>query len=392
MAAAKAALTKALPKDDSFVEIDESKLTRSMPHLPTGSVIIDYIIGGKPNRFGVRPCPGLPRGRIINLYGQESSGKTTMALMTAVSVCQAGGSVCFIDWENAIDMSYAASLGIPTDTGQFELVQPETLEKGLSIIWTMAKAGVDLIIVDSVGAGVPQAALEQKISEKGEMGRVGLMAAKWSKFLPELKGVIVRSRSCVIGISQLRKKINTGPGAHGDGSTAQGGESWKFYSEVRIMLRRVQQEKGKEYNALTHKVEECITGQVTRIKIDKCKVSSAQGKEGDFYIKFGEGIDDLRSVIEIAANHGVIKKAGAWFTWVRANGEILKGCGMDAFKKEVRAADGAWPELYKLTVSVMSDTVPDNLTTVEAAEDELDVGSFLTGDSDGEAAPSEDSE
>jgi recombination protein RecA len=262
----------------------------------------------------------------------------------------------------------------------------------------MAKAGIDLIIVDSVGAGVPKAAMEQKIADKGDMGRVGLMAAKWSKFLPELKGVIVRSRSCVVGISQLRKKINTGPMAgHGPDTQAQGGEAWKFYSEVRIMLRRVAQEKGKEYNALTHKIEEAVVGQTTRIKIDKCKISSAQGKEGDFYIRFGEGIDDLRSVVDIASNHGIIKKGGAWYNWIRNNGEAIKGCGMDDFKQKIRETDGAWPELYKMTVGAMSDTV-QTLSTAEVEEDDSyevrDPGSFESSPDpvEGSEAASEESE
>jgi recombination protein RecA len=300
---------------------------------------------------------------------------TTMALMTAVTTCQAGGSVCYVDWEHAIDMSYAASLGIPTDTGQFELVQPETLEKGLSIIWTMAKAGVDLIIIDSVGAGVPEEAMAQSIGDKGKMTRMGLVAAKWAKFLPELKAIIARNHSCIIGISQLRKKIATGPGAgHGPDTQAQGGEAWKFFSEVRIMLRRVSVEKGKEYNALTHKTEEVAVGQVVRIKIDKCKVSSAQGKEGEFYIKFGDGIDDIRSVIDIAANHGLVKKAGAWYTWTRNNGDTVKGCGIDGFKQQMASAEGGWQELYRATVSSMS-ALPEikEVAETETGEDLSDL-------------------
>lgn len=368
---ARALVTKAFPKDESFVEIDEDSIKTSRPHLPTGSIILDYLIGGRLNRFGVRPCPGLPRKCIVNLYGQESSGKTTVALTAAALVCQSGGSVCYIDWENAVDVAYAKSLGVPLDDpDSFQLCQPESLEKGLAILWTMAKAGVDLIVIDSVGAGVPQASLDQTVVEKGEMGRIGLNAAKWSKVLPELKNVINRTGSCVIGISQLRKKIGmTGYG--GDDTQAQGGEAWKFYSEVRMGLKRIAQEKGKEYNAVTHKIEDAMVGQTVRCRIDKCKVSASQGKAADFYIRFGDGIDDIRSIIEITAARGIVKKAGAWYSWESPTGETIKGCGMDEFKAKVKAAPGAWDSLYDACIAAFS-TAPGNIVIEAAEEDDLD--------------------
>ena len=356
---AKALVDKAFPKDTKpWVEIDEESIKVSRPHIPTGSIVIDYVIGGKMNKWGVRPCPGVPRGNVINLYGQESSGKTTVALTIAAMVCQAGGSVCYIDWENAIDVAYAKALGVPTDDEDaFLLAQPESLEKGMAIMWTMAKAGVDLIVIDSVGAGVPEAILKQTVAEKGDQGRIGLNASKWSTILPDLKGVINRTHSCVIGISQLRKKIGMTGYGEGADTQAQGGEAWKFYSEVRIALKRVAQEKGMEYNALTHKKEEAFVGQTVKIRIDKCKVSASQGKTAEFYIRFGDGIDDLRSVIEVTAAHGIVKKGGAWYTFERDDGTSIRGQGMDDFKAKVREADGAWEELYRKAVGAFSKVV-----------------------------------
>jgi recombination protein RecA len=369
LAQARALLTKAFPKDESFVTIDEESFKESRPHLPTGSIVLDYLIGGRVNRYGVRPCPGFPKKCILNLYGQESAGKTTVALTAAAMVCASGGTVCYIDWENAIDVAYAKVLGIPLDDPlTFELAQPESLEKGLAIMWTMAKAGVDLIVIDSVGAGVPKASLEQTLQDRGEggMGRIGLNAAKWSYILPELKSIINRTGTCVLGISQLRKKIATGPMAgHGPDSDAQGGNAWKFYSEVRMGLQRVAQDKGKEYNALTHKVEEATVSQTVKCRIDKCKVSAAQGKTADFYIKFGEGVDDLRSVIEITSAHGIVKKTGAWYAFERPNGTVIKGCGMDEFKTKVKEAEGAWDEIYLAAIDAMSKKPGDFVTIVE---------------------------
>lgn len=350
-------LDKVFPKDTTIVKVDPDRLKRTLPHLPTGSIVLDYLIGGTPNRFGVPPCPGLPRGRLMNLYGQPSSGKTTLALTAAAATCARGGKVAFIDWENAIEMAYTSNLGVPIhDRSKFILAQPETLEKGLSYIWTFARAGVDLIIIDSVGAGVPKAIMEQAIEDKGEMGRIGLVAAKWSKILPELQSIVNRSGSCVIGIQQLRKNI--GVTGYGPKDTQQGGEAWKFYSAIRMMLRRVKSEKSKVYDPLTDKmVEKVITSQISA-RIDKCKVSASQGAEATFYIKFGEGIDDVRSIIDVATAHRVIKKAGSWYeltiTPEGREEQNIRAQGLVTFKRDLLACEGAWEALASSALAKVS--------------------------------------
>jgi len=358
-------------QDDSLVEIDEDKLKVSFPHLPTGSIIVDFLIGGRPNKFGVLPCPGFPRGRLVNLYGQESAGKTTLCLTVCAQMAKQGGSTCYIDWEHDLDLSYAKSLGVPIGDGdKFGLYQPESLEKGLSILWTAAKAGVDLIVLDSTGAAVPQSTMDQGIDEKGGQIKIGLMASKWSQFLPELKGIISRSGSCVVGISQLRKKIQTGPGAgHGDGTTTQGGESWKFYSEVRIGLKRIATEKGKVYSILENKTIEDVVKSLILVKIDKCKVAASQGMSSKLFIQHGEGIDDLRSIIDIATNHGLMKKDGAWYGWERKNGENLRFCGVDAFKAGIKKVPGALEELYATTLERLSKVAKDSTAVIEDFDD-----------------------
>lgn len=378
LAQTRALIHKAFPKDESFVEIDEDSIKESRAHLPTGSIVMDYLIGGRINRFGVRPCPGLPRKCIINLYGQESSGKTTFALTAAAMTCAGGGSVGYIDWENSIDVSYSKALGVPLDNPDlFALYQPESLEKGISILWTMAKAGVDLIVIDSVGAGVPQSTLGQTVVEKGEMGRIGTNAAQWSKLLPELKNIINQTGSCVIGISQLRKKIGGMTGFGGEDTHAQGGEAWKFYSEVRMGLKKIHTEKGKDYNSLTHKVEDATVGQTVKCRIDKCKVSASQGRTADFYIRFGDGIDDMRSIIEIAAAHGVIKKVSSWFSFERPDGTIIKKAGLEAFKAAVKETDGVWDELYTAAIKVMSEKPGSFVEVIEQEDDFSDLNEIM---------------
>ena len=198
---------------DIRVVLSEENLKESLPHISSGCDVVDYLIGGEPNSFGVAPCPGLPRGRVTQWWGHEAAGKTTLALEACVRICAAGGSVCYIDWENDIVPDYAAALGVPiTDSNRFELLQPETLEDGIKFAMTYAAAGVDLIVFDSVGAGVPRRLAERDALDVAEQGKVAELQSVWSQELPNLKRLIARTGTAVIGISQIRANMNTGPG------------------------------------------------------------------------------------------------------------------------------------------------------------------------------------
>ena len=368
-------------KDDSFVEVNEGRLKKSIPHLPTGSIVADFLIGGRSNRFNVMPCPGLPRGRIVNLYGMESAGKTTFALTAAATTIAKGGTVCFIDWEHAIDLAYATTIGVPVqDPRKFMLVQPDSLEKGVKVLWAMSKAGVDLVVVDSVSAGIPEAVVSEGLEDKGGTGGggggLGNVARIWSQFLPQLQTVITRTGTCVIGISQLRDKINMS--GYGDKTTTAGGNAWKFYSALRLRLARVKSLKEKSYDPRKHQKVEAASGAIIRLKIDKCKVAGSQGLEDDFYIKFGEGIDDVRSVVETAISHGVAKKGGAWYTWERKDGTEIRGQGMSKFKEELAGMAGAWEELYKATMAKMAVSTFADVVAPEE-DDFSDIDAILTG-------------
>lgn len=381
-------------KDDSFVEVNEGRLKKSIPHLPTGSIVADFLIGGRTNRFGVMPCPGLPRGRIINLYGMESAGKTTLALTASATTIAKGGTVCFIDWEHAIDLAYSTTIGVPVqDPKKFMLVQPDSLEKGIKVLWAMAKAGVTLIIVDSVSAGIPESVMSQQLEDKGSTGSggggLGNVARIWSQFLPQLQTVITRTGSCVIGISQLRDKINMS--GYGDKTTAAGGNAWKFYSALRLRLKRVKSLKETSYDPRKHQKVNAASGAIIRLKIDKCKVAGSQGLEDDFYIKFGEGIDDVRSVIDTASAHGVVKKGGAWLTWERKDGTEIRGQGMQNFREELTKVDGAWPELYKATMTAMSSGKVEAIPEPEE-DDFADIDAILTGNQKSAEGDSEETD
>ena len=383
----------AMNEEDWRVTLDPEQLSMSLPHLPTGSFVIDYLIGGEPNKRGVSPCPGLPKGRISQIWGHESSGKTTLALTAAATTCARGGTVLYLDWENDIVPDYAEALGVPiTDTGRFELAQPNTLEDGFKIIRAFAAAGVDLIVVDSVGAAVPAVVAERDIAQADDRIRVGLVAQKWSDFLPQIKSVINRSNTHLLGISQVRANIKTSKYDVGPDSMPQGGNAWKFYAALRMELKRIKQEKIKAHNVLTHKVEERVSGGVVVAKMIKCKLSKSQGRQEIFYIRWGEGIDDARSIIEVAIAHNVIKKGGAgWFQYVKPDGDILKVQGVDKLRNELLANRPLYDALCQGVQPFL--TSGEHTTTAYADEDEFeevvdpvvaDVDSYLDTEDEGE--------
>lgn len=358
LAAARAAGAKALkkPVDEWKVTLDYEQLKEPLPHLPTGSLIIDYLIGGELNRFGVAPCPGLPRSRISQLWGHESAGKTTLALTAAATTIKRGGTVLYIDWENDIVPDYAMALGIPIgDDDKFELVQPDTLEDGLKLAMVYAAAGVDLIVFDSVGAAVPNRIASRESSEVAEQSRVGELQAIWSQELPNLKKVINKSGTHVLGISQIRAKIATGPAHGGPTTQPQGGNAWKFYSALRMELRRIKKESSKLHNALTHKTDDRVTGGVIQCEVMKCKLSRSQGRKEVFYIRWGDGIDDLRSIMEIAISYGVIKKGGAWLSWETPEGESIKVQGINALRDHLQAHPAHIKVLYSAVIPFLGN-------------------------------------
>lgn len=378
---ARAAVIKALKDDDPSVDVDPATMNKSRPHLSTGSIALDYLIGGRLNLVGVAPCPGWPKGGISQIYGHESSGKTTVALTAAAVTCAAGGMVCFIDWENAVDLDYARILGVPVDDpSKFYLVQPQTLEQGMKVMWAMCSSGIDLVILDSISAGTPEEIFNQKLEDQGNIGRVGLVAAKWANFLPKVAALINNTGTHVMGISQLRKKINT-QGYGGDGTQASGGQAWLFYSYVRMKFQKVKSENGKVYNALTHKMEEQVVSSIIKAKIDKSKVSSSQQHTGEFYVVFGEGIDNLRTCIEVCVNHKKIHKGGAWYTFDRKDGTQIKSQGLVGFKNDLLSTRGAREELIDLAMETLRSigSGPQLSFTDDDDDGDIDLDKIMNG-------------
>ena len=271
--------------------------------IPTGSLALNAALG----------VGGYPRGRIIEIYGPESSGKTTLAIHAIAEAQKAGGVAAFIDAEHAFDRFYAEKLGV--NVNELIISQPDNGEQALEIADQLIRSSaIDILIVDSVAALTPKAEIE------GDMGdnRVGLQARLMSQALRKLTATISKTNTCCIFINQLREKIGV---MFGNPETTTGGNALKFYSSVRLDIRRV----------TTLKDGDTPIGNQVRVKVVKNKVA-APFRKAEFEITFGEGISKAGEVVDLGVQYGIIKKSGSWFSY----GESRLGQGRDAVKKIIK--------------------------------------------------------
>tara|TARA_A100001037_G_scaffold266503_1_gene258744 strand:+ start:3546 stop:4613 length:1068 start_codon:yes stop_codon:yes gene_type:complete len=276
---------------------------KKVPAISTGALSIDLALG----------IGGIPKGRVVEIYGPESSGKTTLSLHVAAEAQKAGGVAAFIDAEHALDPVYAAALGVDID--ELLVSQPDTGEQALEIADMLIESGgVDIVIIDSVAALVPKAEID------GEMGQshVGIQARLMSQALRKLTGSINKTQTTVIFINQIREKIGV---MWGSPETTSGGRALKFYASVRIDIRRIE----------TLKVGAEMIGNRIRAKIVKNKVAPPF-REAEFDIMFGKGISREGSLLDVGVEHGIVRKGGAWFTY----DEVQLGQGKENSKNYLR--------------------------------------------------------
>ena len=311
---------------------------KKIPAISTGALSIDLALG----------IGGVPKGRVIEIYGPESSGKTTLSLHIAAEAQKAGGVAAFIDAEHALDPIYASALGVDVD--ELLVSQPDTGEQALEIANMLIDSeGVDVVVIDSVAALVPQAEID------GEMGQshVGLQARLMSQALRKLTSSINKTQTTVIFINQIREKIGV---MWGSPETTSGGRALKFYASVRIDIRRIE----------TLKIGAEMIGNRVRAKIVKNKVAPPF-KEAQFDIMFGQGISREGSLLDVGVDHGIVRKAGAWFTY----DEVQLGQGKENSKRFLREnADIALQletDVYKAVGLIESESNED--ISAEETED-----------------------
>ena len=270
----------------SIMRLGQKGPIQPIDAIPTGAISIDYALG----------VGGVPRGRVVEIFGPESSGKTTLALQVIAEAQKLGGMAAFIDAEHALDAAYAQKLGVDLDN--LLLSQPDNGEQALEIVEVLIRSGgVDVVVVDSVAALVPKAEIE------GEMGdaQMGLQARLMSQALRKLTGVVSKSKTCLIFINQLREKIGV---MFGNPETTTGGRALKFYASVRIDIRRIASIKDGDM----------VIGGRTRVKIVKNKVAPPF-REAEFDVMYGEGISRTGDLLDLAVEKRIVEKSGAWFAF-----------------------------------------------------------------------------
>jgi recombination protein RecA len=287
----------------SIMRLGAKDVIAQIPAISTGAVSLDYALG----------IGGMPRGRVIEIFGPESSGKTTLALQVIAEAQKTGGMAAFVDAEHALDAQYARKLGV--DLENLLISQPDNGEQALEIVEVLVRSGgVDVVVVDSVAALVPRADIE------GEMGeaQMGLQARLMSQALRKLTGIVSKSKTCLIFINQLREKIGV---MFGNPETTTGGRALKFYASVRVDIRRIGAIKDGD----------SVVGGRTRVKIVKNKVAPPF-REAEFDVMYGEGISREGDLLDLAVDRKIVEKSGTWFAY---SGERL-GQGRENVKQFLR--------------------------------------------------------
>lgn len=332
-------------------------ITGTMPHIPTGIVQIDTLIGGEltEDKKGLI-CPGLPRGRLIELYGAESSGKTTLALKFVSMVQRQGGSVLYLDYEHAIQNAYAKAVGVDLDN--LLRYEPDTLEQGVQMIGAACVNKIDLVIVDSVAAMIPKAEIDRS---PDEAAKVGALASAMSRLLPKIVKYCAQSGTTVVFINQIRSLISTTSHA-GDDNTS-GGKALKFYASLRMKTTRIRSDFVEVKDTVTLKKKKQPYGNLVQIKSVKNKIVGHQGHTAEIFIRYGTGVDEYLSLIESAIPRKIITQSASSYTY---GTETFKG--KERVRKFLMENPKAFEEIRQKVVKSLLAETPDATAVVDGEE------------------------
>lgn len=325
----------------SIMKLGEARAKMNIEVIPTGALSLDIALG----------VGGIPRGRVIEIYGPESSGKTTVALHMIAETQKIGGYAAFIDAEHALDPEYARKLGVDVDN--LLISQPDNGEQALEIADALVRSGaIDIIVIDSVAALVPRAEIE------GEMGdsHVGLQARLMSQALRKLTGIISKSKCATVFINQIREKVGV---MFGSPETTTGGRALKFYSTIRLDVRRIE----------TLKNGNDMIGNRTRVKVVKNKIAPPF-KQAEFDIMYGEGISHVGCIVDLGTDLEIINKSGAWYSY----GEVRLGQGKekvkDFFKENPELAAEIEGKIREQTIAKLAGAAESSVSDVETSVQE----------------------
>jgi recombination protein RecA len=371
-------LTRAMLNKQGMKPLDTAPST--MAHVSSGSIVVDNLIGGSRAQDGKgQVCPGYPRRKISEIYGPESSGKTTLALAAVARVQRQGGNVLYLDFEHALHHGYAKQIGVKFDKS-FMLVAPESMEEGFKAMYIALLTGVDLVVIDSVAAMVPKAEFEKKIDDAA---KVGAVAKKMSETLPKFaqwlmkfpkdgtgenaKPRVGHPGTAIILLNQERAKINTGGGGHGGPETnSSGGMALKYFAYVRLRLSRISSEFIERKDPATGKKKKFPFGNLTSVKMIKSKADAKQGHSANIFIRYGYGVDDVVSVIENGVGSGVIDRDGAYYSY---NGEH-KTQSREKFRAYLLANTKLLDEIRAKVVQAIIDNAPQAIPDEDLSDED----------------------
>jgi recombination protein RecA len=354
-------------KNDKKIKVNEDTIVtgnEQVEYLSTGSIIIDKLLGYDDTIGGVG------RGRIVEIFGLESSGKTTLALSLCKEVQKRGGNVCFVDFEAALDKGYAErAVGLDTSPDRFAWLRPENMEEGCNIVDLLLdkyeQSKVDVIVMDSIKAMIPKTVMDGLMGDEPPMALQARRIGQWlGKVIKRLKD----TNTVLVLLNQMTKNIKSSPFDSGGEFETPGGLAVRFYASQRIQLKLVTKETTKGINPITNEEEDIPTSNKVRATVVKNKIGTPYRK-AEFYINYGGGIDNKRSVVEMAVNHGIIQRSGAWYSYKQDQGGF-KVQGEESMREYIFSPDrrGLLKEIADKLIFRQDEQVKEEAKQLEQME------------------------